>query len=64
MCANFQVIGRFAFRTNPANFLHFEHKKEHLECRPFVESFCVLVVFFPFKSLIEKETVEASSNFC
>ena len=64
MCANFQVIGGSGFRKNPANFLHLKHKKEHLESSPFVESFFVLVVFFPFKSLIEKEAVEASSNFC
>ena len=44
MRANFQVIWRFAFRTDPANFLHLKHKKEHLECSPFVESFFVLVV--------------------
>ena len=25
---------------------------------------CAGCFFFPFKSLIEKETVEASSNFC
>ena len=52
------------FSSHRENFLHLKHKKEHLECSPFVESFFALVDFFPFKSLIEKETVEASSNFC
>ena len=42
MCTNFQVIGGFAFRKLlqiSSNFLHFEPKKEHLECGPRVESF-------------------------
>ena len=45
MCTNFQMIGGFAFKKhlqNSSNFLHFEPKKEHLECGPFVESSFVL----------------------
>ena len=45
MCANFQVIGVFAFKKNvqiSSNFLHFEPKKEHLECGQFVESSSLL----------------------
>ena len=48
MCTNFQVIGGFAFRKIlqiSSNFLHFEPKKEHLECGPFVESSFLLAVF-------------------
>ena len=48
MCMNFQVIWGFAFGKNlqiSANFLHFEHKKEHLECGPFVESSFVVAAF-------------------
>ena len=35
----FQVIGGSGFRKNPANFLHFESKLEHLECGPFKSAF-------------------------
>ena len=35
----FQVIGGSDFRKNPANFLHFEPKLEHLECGPFKSAF-------------------------
>ena len=33
------------FQEKIAIFLHFEPKKEHLECGPFVESFFVLAAF-------------------
>ena len=52
MCTNFQVIGGFAFKKKlqiSSNFLHFESKKEYLECGPFVESSFVLAVFFRLK---------------
>ena len=59
MCTNFQVIGGFAFKKNlqiSSNFLHFEPKKEHLECGPF-ENLPLFWLLFPFINLIEKVTV-------
>ena len=57
MCANFQVIGVFAFKKNvqiSSNFLHFEPKKEHLECGQFVESSSLLAVFSMNSKLLSR----------
>ena len=46
-------------------FPAFRAQKGTLRMQPVRRIFlCAGCFFFPFKSLIEKETVEASSNFC
>ena len=62
MCANFQVIGVFAFKKDvqiSSNFLHFEPKKEHLECgRPIRRIFLFAGCFFhEFKAPFEHEVM-------
>ena len=57
MCANVQVIGVFAFKKNvqiSSNFVHFEPKKEHLECGQFVESSSLLAVFSMNSKLLSR----------
>ena len=67
MCANFQMIGGFAFSKNlqmSSNFLHCEPKTDNLECGPFVESSFVLTAFSDSKSYPKRKTVHtALSSF-